>query len=117
MNVDRLREAAEDEASECRVLGTEAVYSISTFGILCSFERDSVDDLIMKICAEAPVGGRSIWLTTERALNEARFRVELSEPPQHHYNVILGPRLVSEDIERLVDLFKPNKRRNPAWKR
>ena len=116
MNHDKLRETAEDEAAECRADGREVIFSISTFG-MCRTADSTDDDLISEICREAPVGGRNVWLTSSSELAEAGFRVELAEPPPHHYNVILGPELIPADIKRLVNVLEPNRRRNPAWRR
>jgi hypothetical protein len=116
MNYDKLREAAEDEAAECRADGRQVVHSISTFGMHRT-RGVTEDEIIVTICREAPVGGRNVWLTSSSELLNAGFEIELSEPPPHHYNVILGPELISADIKRLVEVLEPNRRRNPAWRR
>jgi len=117
MRLEKLIEDAEDEAADCIAHGEPVVYSISTFGLVRPSSDVTVDDLIMTICAEAPVGGKNIWLTTARDLSAARFNVQRSEPPPHHYDVILGDKLDEADVQRLVDLLEPGRRRNPAWKR
>ncbi|GAA4718811.1 hypothetical protein [Phytohabitans rumicis] len=116
MSFDRLKAQAEEEADDCAARGESLVYSISTFGLVRSNVETGIDDLVIQICKEAPVSGKNIWLTTERDLSSAGLAVRRSEPPPHHYDVILGSESVEADIWKLVRLFEPNKRRNPAWR-
>jgi hypothetical protein len=115
MNLEKLIEAAEDEAAECVARGDSREYSISTFGMVRSSVELSVDEMIAAICRDAPVGGRTVWLATERALTDAGFSVRRSGS-EHHYDVVLGHDLRVEDVQKLVDLLEPTRRRNPAWK-
>src|SRR5689334_6792892 len=115
MRLDKLIEAAREEAEECAHRGDPVVYSISTFGLVRPSLDVSIEDLILRICAEAPVGGRNVWLSTDRALSVEGFSVRRSGS-QHHYDVVLGAELLVADVQRLVDLFEPTRRRNPAWK-
>ncbi|MEV5747159.1 hypothetical protein AB0L00_05020 [Actinoallomurus sp. NPDC052308] len=116
MNVPKLVEDAEDSADELVARGEKPIYSISTFGLVKTPDA-SVEDLIVRICAEAPCGGKTIWLTTGSALTEAGFEPRLSEPPPHHYDVVLGERLLVSDVERLVKSFEPGREKNPAWRK
>jgi len=116
MNVDALMEDAEDAAAECEEYGDPPVYSISTFGAVKP-AGVSVEDLLLRICTEAPVSGKRVWLNTEDALARVGFTAQLSEPPPHHYDVILGDELLLADVERLVKSFEPGRERNPVWKR
>lgn len=76
----------------------------------------TVDEMVQRICEEAPCGGKNVCLTTDRALAAAGFEVRSSEPSRHHYDIILGNKLTKPDVERLVGVLKSGRRRNPAWK-
>lgn len=116
MNVQAFMEDAEDSAAECVGRGDPPVYSISTFGAFKPADV-TVEDLLLRICDEAPVTGRRVWLNTRSALMKLGFSAQLSEPPPHHYDVVLGGELLLADVERLVKSFEPGRERNPAWKR
>lgn len=116
MNVRGFIEDAEDSADDCETRGEPRVYSISAFGLVKTMEQ-TVDDLVLQICQEAPCNGRNVWLAVGSVLTRTGFRVLLSEPPPHHYDVILGSELRIPDVERLVKHFEPGRQRNPAWKR
>lgn len=116
MRLDALMDAATLSADECLANGTEPIYSISTFGLVKGVS-DTTESLILRICEEAPCSGKTVWLATDTQLLGAGFEIRLSEPPQHHYDVILGHELRETDVEKLVSLFEPGRERNPAWKR
>jgi hypothetical protein len=95
--------------------GKDPIYSISVFALVHPGKSTSVDDLITEICATAPAGGRKCAVTTKRRLEEEGFRVERSEPPLHHHEVVLGRELREMDLKRLEAVLEPGIRRNPAW--
>ena len=115
MNVEKLLQQAKDQADYCESLGEERVYSISTFGLVKS-DDDVIEDLVARICKEAPCRGRTIWLVTASTLREEGYDAHLSEPPPHHYDVILGKELHLTDVERVVELFEHGRETNPAWR-
>lgn len=114
--VEGLASDAEDSAADCEAASEPIVYSVSAFGMVKGTD-DSDDDLVIQICEDAPVGGKTIFTTTDVALATQGFGLVLSEPPQRHYNVTLGAKLDIEDIKRLSALFQLGRRRNPAWKK
>jgi hypothetical protein len=116
IRADKLVEDAEDSYRDCERLGHPPVYSISTFGLRRLVAQQSVEDMLLQICREAPCGGRNVWLTTSELLGASGFEVALSEPPLHHYDVLLGNVLDRTDVDRLVAILEPGRRRNPAWK-
>jgi hypothetical protein len=117
MNVQALLEDAEDSAEECITNDEPPVYSISTFGLVKAADV-TVSDPLLRICSEAPVTGKKIWLNTGSAIDKIGFAAQLSEPPPHHYDVILGGSdSLLADVERLVKSFEPGQERNPAWKK
>ncbi|MDX3294629.1 hypothetical protein PV569_13025 [Streptomyces scabiei] len=95
--------------------GKRPVYAISVFAIVRLNETTTVNDLIIEICKTAPAGGKKCAITTERRLNEEGFRLERSEPPRHHHEVVLGQELRETDVKRLEGVLAPGIRRNPAW--
>lgn len=116
MNTGKFLEQAKDHADECDALGEERVYAVSTFGDIKTAD-ETVAELVTRICQEAQCGGERIWLVTGSILRENGYDPVLSEPPPHHYNVILGNELRTPDTEKLVELFRPGREKNPAWKR
>src|SRR4051794_25056146 len=107
MNAAKLREQAEDEAAECLRSGRAPVHSVSTFGLRRPDEATTVDDLLATICREAPVGGKTVWVTTAAALQGAGLAVRRSEPPPHHYDVVLDSDALDDDVARLVTVLEP----------
>ncbi|NGO09312.1 hypothetical protein G5C60_17315 [Streptomyces sp. HC44] len=116
-SAEKIKEKAERDYERLRLEGKSPIYAISTFGIVRPDERTSVDDLITTICETAPVQGRKVAVTTRRHLEAEGFRVERSEPPLHHHDVILGNELREMDVKRLEALLLADVRKNPAWDR
>ncbi|MGW8875667.1 hypothetical protein [Streptomyces mirabilis] len=116
-SAEKLTEQALRQADELRREGRPPVYSISTFGMVRPSADVDEDQMIVNICDGAPVQGKTISVTTQRILEGEGFRVELSEPPRHHHDVIFGDVLREMDVKRLEALLESGRRRNPAWSR
>ncbi|MER6302055.1 hypothetical protein ABT247_21195 [Kitasatospora sp. NPDC001539] len=110
-----LTEHAEDEYERLSALGETPIYSVSTFGLIREHSSHSIDEMIETICREAPCGGKNVCVTTRSALEDNGFRVQLSEPPRHHYDLVIGNELNAVDVKRLEGLLAAGRRRNPAW--
>jgi hypothetical protein len=113
IRAEKLVEQAKDEARDREERGLPIVFSVSTFAREREDERASVEDLIYRICSEAIPTGRNIYLTTKTILEGQGFSVQPSEPPKLHHDVILGERLYEPDANRLEELFRRERRRNP----
>ncbi|MFJ5774931.1 hypothetical protein [Streptomyces sp. NPDC093094] len=116
-SAEKIKEKAERDHERLRLEGKPPIYAISTFAIVRPDEHTSIDDLITVICETAPAQGRKVAVTTQRRLEEEGFRVERSEPPLHHHDVILGNELRELDVKRLEAVLASGIRRNPAWAR
>ena len=116
-SAEKLTEQAIRQAADLSREGKAAIYSISTFGIVRLTSDMTVDGMITTICQTAPVQGKKVAILTKRQLEEEGFRVERSEPPLHHHDVIFGNELREMDIKRLEALLASGMRRNPAWAR
>ncbi|MEU1496073.1 hypothetical protein [Streptomyces sp. NPDC005732] len=114
-SAEKLSQQAEREAAELSREGKPVIYSISTFGMVRLSDAMTVNEMITTICQTAPVQGKNVAVTTERRLEEEGFRVERSEPPLHHHDVIFGNELREMDVKRLEALLASGVRRNPAW--
>jgi len=120
MNQDRFVRQATDDADYRESLGEERIWAISAYGD-CLGEGETVEALVSRICEEAECGGPRIWLITGGTLSREGYDAVLSEPPPHHYDVIIGSELGTEDRSRLVEsvgklagLFGPGREKNPA---
>ncbi|MFF9043327.1 hypothetical protein [Streptomyces parvulus] len=114
-SAEKIMEKAARDYERLRAEGKRPLYAISTFGIVRPDDKTSVDELITTICRTAPVQGRKVAITTQRRLEEEGFRVERSEPPLHHHDVVLGNELREMDVKRLEAVLASGVRRNPAW--
>jgi len=114
-SAEKIMEKATRDYARLQAEGKSPTYAISTFGIVRPDEETSVDELITTICRAAPVQGKKVAITTQRRLEGEGFRVERSEPPLHHYDVILGDELREMDVKRLEAVLASGIRRNPAW--
>ncbi|MFF9123177.1 hypothetical protein ACF09J_07745 [Streptomyces sp. NPDC014889] len=114
-SADKIREKAERDYERLRLEGKPPVYAISTFAIVRPDEQTTINDLIITICQTVKINGKKVAVTTQRHLEEEGFRVERSEPPRHHHDVILGDELRDMDVKRLEAILLPGVRRNPAW--
>lgn len=114
-SAEKIMEKAARDYDRLRAEGKPPTYAISTFGIVRPNDETSVDELITTICRTAPVQGKKVAITTQRRLEEEGFRVERSEPPLHHHDVILGNELREMDVKRLEAVLASGVRRNPAW--
>jgi len=115
MHVDALMEDAEDSAKECESLGEPRLYSVSTFGLIKT-EDDTEDELLRRICEEAPVGGRRVWLASGRALGQEGFVTRL-RAASASLRCHSGEDLHLPDVEKLVKCLTPGRERNPAWRK
>lgn len=114
-SAEKIKEKAERDYERLRMEGKPPVYAISTFAIVRPDEQTTIDDLITTICQSVKINGRKVAVTTRRHLEAEGFRVERSEPPAHHHDVVLGDELREMDVKRLEALLLPGVRRNPAW--
>lgn len=114
-SAEKIMEKASRDYERLQAEGKPPAYAISTFGIIRPDDETSVDELIGTICRTAPVTGKKVAVTTRRHLEEEGFRVERSEPPLHHHDVILGNELREMDVKRLAALLAAGSRRNPSW--
>jgi hypothetical protein len=112
-SAEKIMEKARRDYERLIAEGRPPAYAISTFGIIRPDDETTVDELIGQICKAAPVNGRRVAVTTRRRLEGEGFRVERSEPPLHHHDVILGNELREMDVKRLADLLAAGSRRNP----
>jgi hypothetical protein len=46
---------------------------------------------------------------------EAGFPLSASQPEPHHYDVVIGPDLTPDVVERFEQCLENEARRNPAW--
>jgi hypothetical protein len=123
MNTEKFIEQANDHAAELASYSLEPVYAVSTYGDILG-EEETTEALVTRVCEEAGCGGRRIWLAAGRTLRQEGYDAVLSEPPPHHYDVIIGREQDVPDADKLaglaaklVGLFEPGRERNPAWKR
>lgn len=77
-------------------------------------EGQDVDSMLTALCAEAPAGGKRVWMTTVGRLKSAGFALYHAPPPPCHYDVDLGTELSTDVVELFVAMFDAP-RRNPAW--
>jgi hypothetical protein len=123
MNLGKFIQQATDNADLCEAEGDERVYAISTFGGILG-EDDDVEAFVTRVCEQAECGGERIWLITGGILRGGGYNAVLSEPPPAHHDIILGDEqsisdddALTERAQQLVELFRPGRERNPAWKR
>lgn len=107
MTLERLLDKAELAYRDC------GRYVLSVF-CRTLLENESIDEMLFALCAEAPAGGKNVWLSSVQRLNEAGFRLLHEPPPDCHYDVDLGAELTVSVVERFVAAFHAP-RRNPAW--
>ncbi|MEU2402799.1 hypothetical protein ABZ609_00435 [Streptomyces rubiginosohelvolus] len=112
---EKIMEKAQRDHGRLQAEGKHPIYAISTFGIVRPDYETSIDDLIETICKTAPVNGKKAAVTTRQQLQDQGFRVERSEPPLHHHDVILGNELNETDVKRLAALLAAGSRRNLSW--
>jgi hypothetical protein len=107
MSTERLIERAQRDAVEGH----------PRLSVFCRVQEEgqTVDELLGRLCAEAPVTGRHVWLSTVRRIEDAGFELEHTPPPDCHYDVDLGTGSVADAVASFQSAFDP-RRRNPAWK-
>ncbi|MEV0483167.1 hypothetical protein AB0I69_21490 [Streptomyces sp. NPDC050508] len=116
-SAEKIKEKAERDYERLRLEGKAPFYGISTYAIVRPDEETTVEDLITHICQTVKINGRKVAVTTRRHLEAEGFRVERSEPPRHHHDVILGNELRDSDVKRLEAVLKADIRSNPSWAR
>lgn len=120
-SAEKIKEKAERDYERLRLEGKTPFYGISTYAIVRPDEQTSVDDLITRIChanvvnGKRVINGRKVAVTTRRHLEAEGFRVERSEPPMHHHDVILGNELREMDTKRLEAILLADVRKVPTW--
>jgi hypothetical protein len=77
-------------------------------------QGQDVDDMLQALRAEAPAGGKNVWLSTVGTLAGAGFALYHAPPPPCHFDVDLEPELTAEGVHLFVAQFG-SRRRNPAW--
>lgn len=114
-SAEKIKEKAERDFERLRREGKTPFYGISTYALIRPDEQTTVEDLITIICQTVKINGRKVAVTTQRHLEAEGFRVERSEPPQHHHDVILGHELRDSDVLRLESVLKADVRKNPTY--
>lgn len=112
-NVARLRKDAERDHRERLSLGhLNPDFSVSVFGLL-KRDAQTVEELMVQLAKHAATFRMAKWVafTTSERLLDAGFPIRSSEPPLHHYDVVLGTRLGDADLARLAAIFDEHPRR------
>lgn len=91
-------------------------YGVSAFGTVV--ERDGpVDAALVRLCKEAPVGGKNVSVVWADELELRGFRVLRDEPPLMHYLVGQGDLSELPDFVGLALLWADHRVQNPAWEK
>lgn len=78
---------------------------------------ESVDEMVVRVCLDVPVGGRTVAVVGEAKLYDHGFVIHRDEPPLGH--VLLGNATLTpiDDVGALAAVLSAARRRNPAWKK
>jgi hypothetical protein len=117
-DADRLRQDAERDHRERLAAGeAEPDYSVSVFA-KPKIGGQAVEDLMHELCEhilQVPRSANWVTFSTGTRLLKAGFPLRLSEPPPHHYDVVLGTDLELADVKGLAEVLgEQDKRRFPA---
>ncbi len=95
----------------------DAVEGHPRLSVFCRVQEEgqTVDELLERICAEAPVTGKKVWLSTAQRIKEAGLELVHTPEPDCHYDVDLGSGSLTEAVASFQTAFDPP-RGNPAWR-
>jgi hypothetical protein len=107
MTTERLTERAQ----------RDAVGGRPRLSVFCRVQAEgqTVDELLERLWAEAPVTGKNVWLSTTRRIQEAGLELVHTPEPDCHYDVDLGTGSLADAVASFQAAFDPP-RRNPAWR-
>jgi hypothetical protein len=95
----------------------DAVGGRPRLSVFCRVQEEgqTVEELLEGLCAEAPVTGKNVWLSTVRRIEEeAGLELVHTPEPDCHYDVELSTGSLADAVARFESAFDPP-RRNPAW--
>jgi hypothetical protein len=94
--------------------GRPGRYGVSAYGFIWNGVQDQ-DEAIRQLCANVPVGGRTISVVDAVTVQAAGWRIVEDIPPDQHY--LIGQNDFSQmpDVDALAVLWATHRRKNPAW--
>lgn len=109
----RCQETALEQFADDVAAGRRGRYGISVFGDVVG-EGESVEDVLKRICVEAPCRGKKVAAVWAQDLQNAGWVVSPEMPPRLHYLLGQGDFSQIPDVDSLAVIWMEHKRDNPA---
>lgn len=95
----------------------DAVGGRPRLSVFCRVQEEgqTVDEFLERLCAEAPVTGKHVWMCRLEVVESRGFELHHAPPPPCHYDVDIGDGPLEAAVADFQAAFE-DKKRNPAWR-